>query len=92
MKRKVAANVGAVALLITFAAVSAGAVGAGGGGGVSGAATQAAKQMKPIQFEQHDLFIEYNASAGDAGLQMKSTERTGSGSSSSTPRGMCSWT
>jgi hypothetical protein len=26
--------------------------------------------VKPIRFEQHDLYIEYNATAGDAGLQM----------------------
>jgi hypothetical protein len=59
----------ALALMITFAAVAVGAV-AALGGFASGAATQAATQKKPIRFEQHDLFIEYNASAGDAGLQL----------------------
>jgi len=33
--------------------------------GVAGAAA-----AKPIRFEQHDLYIEYNATAGDAGLQL----------------------
>src|SRR5262245_54520776 len=56
----------AVALVTTIAAVSAGAVAIAGG---SDPATPAAKQ-KPLQFEQHDLYIEYNASAGDAGLQL----------------------
>jgi hypothetical protein len=58
---------GAVALLLTVAAVSAGAVGTSGLG-ASGRSAEAAK--KPLAFEQHDLYIEYNATAGDAGLQL----------------------
>jgi hypothetical protein len=45
--------------------------GVGGGGRRSrrgGSATPAAK--KPLRFEQHDLYIEYNATDGDAGLQL----------------------
>ena len=52
-----------------FAAVSAGAVAASGGGGASGPSAEAAKR-KPLRFEQHDLYIEYNATDGDAGLQL----------------------
>jgi hypothetical protein len=63
-------KLGAGALLVAFAAVSAGAVAAAGGGDTSGSGTEAATQRKPIQFEQHDLFIEYNATDGDAGLQL----------------------
>ena len=29
-----------------------------------------ASASKPIRFEQHDLYVEYNATAGDAGLQL----------------------
>jgi hypothetical protein len=58
-------------------AVSAG-VGAGGavGGGGGAAATSAAEptaravQRRPIRFEVSDLFIEINATDGDAGLQL----------------------
>lgn len=57
-----------VLLLIAFAAASIGAIAAFGSGS-GGAPAKAAKQ-KAIQFEQHDLYIEYNASAGDAGLQL----------------------
>jgi hypothetical protein len=58
-------RLGAVALVTTTAAVLAGAVAMAGGGG---SATPAAK--KPLRFEQHDLYIEYNATDGDAGLQL----------------------
>src|SRR4249919_1632489 len=57
-----------VVALLSFAALSAGTVAAVGGGS-RGAAIQSAQQ-KPIPFEQHDLFIEYNATDGDAGLQL----------------------
>ena len=48
--------------------MSAGAVAASGGGG-EGPSAEAAKS-KPLMFEQHDLYIEYNATDGDAGLQL----------------------
>ena len=57
MKRKVAA--GTVLIMVT--ALAAVAVAAGGG---------AATQRKPLHFEQSDLYIEYNATDGDAGLQL----------------------
>jgi hypothetical protein len=56
------------ALLLALAAVSAGAVAASSGGGASGPSAEAAR--KPLRFEQHDLYIEYNATDGDAGLQL----------------------
>jgi hypothetical protein len=68
-----------VVALITLATASAGALAATSAGRVSrataGAATpagpvQAAGQKKPRKFEVHDLYIEYNATDGDAGLQM----------------------
>jgi hypothetical protein len=61
-------KLGAVALLIALATTSAGALAATSGGG-GGAEAQAAGQKKPIQFEDHDLFIETNATDRDAGLQ-----------------------
>ena len=62
-------RLGAVAFLLTLVAVSAGAVAATGGGGTSGPSAEAAKR-KALQFEQHELYIEYNATDGDAGLQL----------------------
>jgi hypothetical protein len=59
-------RLGAVALLLALAAVSA--VAAAGAGGQAGRSPEAAK--KPLRFEQHDLYIEYNATDGDAGLQL----------------------
>jgi hypothetical protein len=68
------------ALLITLAAASAGAI-AGSTSGRASRATasgltpsrsaQAAAKKKPLRFETHDLYIEYNATDGDAGLQMQ---------------------
>ena len=80
-------KLGAVALVTTAAAVSAAAVAVAGGGG---SATPAAK--KPLRFEQHDLYIEYNATDGDAGLQLGADAESWSASSSSTPRDRCSST
>ena len=60
---------GAVGLLCTVVAVSAGAVAASGGGHAGPEATDATNR-KPLRFEQHDLYIEYNATDGDAGLQL----------------------
>ena len=62
-------RLGAVALLLALAAVSAGAVAASGGSATSGPSAAAAKR-KPLRFEQHELYIEYNATDGDAGLQL----------------------
>jgi hypothetical protein len=62
-------RLGAVVLPLTLAAVSAGAVAASGGGGPSEPAAEAATS-KPLPFEQHELYIEYNATDGDAGLQL----------------------
>ena len=63
MLRKIAAT-GSVALAITAGTVL-------GWGGLSSASSgSGASASKPIRFEQHDLYIEYNATAGDAGLQL----------------------
>jgi hypothetical protein len=71
-------KVGVAALLIAFAAGSAGAIAATGGDGdraagatpeTSGPAGLSATR-KPHRFEAHDLYIETNATDGDAGLQL----------------------
>ena len=36
----------------------------------SGPAPVAARKRKPVEFEAHDLYIETNATDGDAGLQL----------------------
>jgi hypothetical protein len=59
---------GAVALGLALA-VAAVAVGASGGSATSDRSAEAAKR-KPLRFEQHELYIEYNATDGDAGLQL----------------------
>jgi hypothetical protein len=63
MKRRL----GAIALVLAVAVVGAGAV-AASGGGAGGASAGAAS--RPLEFAQHDLYIEYNATDGDAGLQL----------------------
>jgi hypothetical protein len=62
-------GVGPVALLLALGAVSAGAVAASGGSATGGSSAEAAK-TKPLRYEQHELYIEYNATDGDAGLQL----------------------
>jgi hypothetical protein len=59
----------AVALLLALGAVSAGGVASSGGSATSGPSPEASKS-KPLRFEQHELYIEYNATDGDAGLQL----------------------
>src|SRR4051794_217467 len=58
----------AVALSIAVAAGSAGAIAVATA--ESGPASNAAKKRKPAEFEAHDLYIETNATDGDAGLQL----------------------
>jgi hypothetical protein len=62
-------RLGAVALLLTLGAVSAGAVAASGRSATNGPSPEAARS-KSLRFEQHELYIEYNATDGDAGLQL----------------------
>jgi hypothetical protein len=62
-------RLGAGALVLALAAVSAVAVGASGRSATSDPSAAAAKR-KPLRFEQHELYIEYNATDGDAGLQL----------------------
>jgi hypothetical protein len=61
---KVRRNIGAAVLVILVGAASVVAVASAGGrsGHVSA--------KPPARFEQHDLYIEYNATDGDAGLQL----------------------
>ena len=54
---------GAVALSIAVAAGSAGVISAE-------PSSSTAKKSKPVEFEAHDLYIEANATDGDAGLQL----------------------
>ena len=61
-------KLGAVALSIAVAACSAGVVAAATA--KSGPASIAASKHKPVEFEAHDLYIETNATDGDAGLQI----------------------
>lgn len=70
-------RLGAIAFLIALPAAGAGAVaGASDGDGseaVAPAATseRAAPAQRPLRYDEHDLFIETNATDRDAGLQMK---------------------
>ena len=59
---------GAAALVVVLA-VAVVAVRASGGSASNDAPAAAAKS-KPLRFEQHELYIEYNATDGDAGLQL----------------------
>jgi hypothetical protein len=61
-------KLGAVALSMAVAAGSTGVIAAATA--ESGPASIAAKKSKPVQFEAHDLYIEKNATDGDAGLQL----------------------
>lgn len=58
-------HVGAVIAVVLASGVAA-VVGTSGGT----AATHSAAKSKPLRFEQHQLYIEYNATDGDAGLQL----------------------
>jgi hypothetical protein len=72
-RSRVGTIVFAITLAVGSAAIAAG--GAGGAGeatarpGATAAQAQAATK-KPLPFETHQLYIEYNATDGDAGLQM----------------------
>lgn len=60
-----------VAFLITLTVASAAAIGRAQGGGTEQLGSAAgAENAKPLRFEDHELFIETNATDGDAGLQM----------------------
>jgi hypothetical protein len=73
-----ARTVAITAFLITLAAASAAAIAVPDGGGASGAAGMSATTAptaeaakKPLRYEDHELFIETNATDGDAGLQQE---------------------
>jgi hypothetical protein len=53
-----------LALVVVLAVASAGAIAA------SGRTAHSAAKREPLRFEQHQLYIEYNATDGDAGLQL----------------------
>ena len=57
-------NWAVVALLVALGSACAGAVAVAGGGG------SATSAQGPVRYAQSDLYIEYNATAGDAGLQL----------------------
>jgi hypothetical protein len=69
MVRKIAAAV-SVALAITVGTVLGSDGLASASLGSEGHEVGRASASKPIRFEQHDLYVEYNATAGDAGLQL----------------------
>jgi hypothetical protein len=58
-QRLVALSIAIAAVVVTMAVAGAGT-----------RETPAAAAKKPVEFELHDLYIEYNATAGDAGLQL----------------------
>jgi len=70
MGKRLLAGVASAALAITAGTV----LGAGGlasaSSGRAGNEVARVSANKPIRFEQHDLYIEFNATAGDAGLQL----------------------
>jgi hypothetical protein len=59
----------AVALALSLATVSTAAVAVSATSAVRGPSGEVATR-KPSRFEQHELYIEYNATDGDAGLQL----------------------
>jgi hypothetical protein len=65
-------KLGYFALLMSVAGLCAGLAAAFAGGSTStrGVSHSPATQQRPLRFDRHDVFIEYNASAGDAGLQL----------------------
>lgn len=68
MFRKLVAATATVAMAAGTAVVWSGLASASSGHSRSDAAHS--PMAKPIRFEQHDLYIEYNATDGDAGLQL----------------------
>lgn len=70
MEKRVLAGIASAALAIAAGTALGwqGLASASGGSAANGIARSSA--AKPIRFEQHDLYIEYNATAGDAGLQL----------------------
>jgi hypothetical protein len=59
-----------IAASVALTVASAGLVAAAPGGGASEGSRSAEPKKKPLRFEQHDLFIEFNATDRDAGVQM----------------------
>jgi hypothetical protein len=69
MVRKLVAAASAALAIAAGAAVGWQGL-ASAGPGSAGDVVARSLAVKPIRFEQHDLYIEYNATAGDAGLQL----------------------
>jgi len=69
MIRKIVAAASAALAITAGTALGSGGL-ASAGSGSAGNQVGRASASKPIRFEQHDLYIEYNATAGDAGLQL----------------------
>lgn len=68
VRKLVAAAPAALAIAAGTAVGSDGLASAISGSALNGVARSST--AKAIRFEQHDLYIEYNATAGDAGLQL----------------------
>ena len=70
MGRRLLAGVASAALAITAGTVLGSGGLASASSGSTGNEVGRASANKPIRFEQHDLYVEFNATAGDAGLQL----------------------
>ena len=89
MGRRLLAGVASAALAIAAGTVLGSGGLASASSGSAGNEVARASASKSIRFEQHDLYIEFNATAGDAGLQLVPTRRAGGNSLSTTRRGRC---
>jgi hypothetical protein len=70
MGRRLLAGVASAALAIAAGTVLGSGGLASASSGSAGNEVARASARKSIRFEQHDLYIEFNATAGDAGLQL----------------------
>ncbi len=70
MAKRLLAGVASATLAIAAGTVLGSGGLASASSGSAGNEVARASANKPIRFEQHDLYIEYNATAGDAGLQL----------------------
>jgi len=70
MGNRLLAGVASAALAISTGTVLVSGRLASAGSGSAWNEVARASANKPIRFEQHDLYIEYNSTAGDAGLQL----------------------
>jgi len=70
MAKRLLAGVASAALALAAGMMLGSSGPASASSGSAGDELARASANKPIRFEQHDLYVEYNATAGDAGLQL----------------------